>query len=224
MYESLVSCLCVSRGKPEHVARALECFRVQTYEPRELVLVLETRPEQFATRKEIRARVADAGVRLLIIDATPALPLGTLRNLAVAAAAGHWVAQWDDDDFHAPERIERQMWAARERLAGACLLGRWTLHNERTGDAIVSSRRPWEGSLLCQRHLLQRHPYPPLARGEDTPVVRALLDHGRATLLDAPELYTYCFHGGNAWTEKHFNTLWHAAKREQELEKQHANE
>jgi hypothetical protein len=53
--------------------------------------------------------------------------------------------------------------------------------------------------------------YPLLRRGEDTPVVDAILRQGTAALLDAPHLYLYVVHGSNSFPSEHFEAHWHRA-------------
>ena len=57
-------------------------------------------------------------------------------------------------------------------------------------------------------------PYADRARGEDTPVIRALLDEGRVVAIDQPGLYVYVYHGANTWDRGHFerNLVAHATR------------
>ena len=65
-----------------------------------------------------------------------------------------------------------------------CLLREtlWWPHESRLA---VSRPRVWEGSLLARKEVLA--PYPAQARGEDTPVVAALLRGYRVALLDTAQ-------------------------------------
>lgn len=208
----LVSCLMVTRGRLFPGRFAVECFRAQRWQERELVLVCD------GPGTEIEAwcrTLDDARIRFVYPDA-PAASLGELRNLSLRAARGDWVCQWDDDDLYHPARLELGMLALQALQADALFLQRWLLwapHARRLG---VSGAREWEGSMLTRRDAVPS--YPALARGEDTAVMHAMLARGRVLLLDAPWLYTYVQTGANTWTGQHFAAIWDAASFEESAE------
>ncbi len=209
----LVSCMMVSRtGRFELARTAINCFRAQTYSNRELLIVteqLDPALAQFIDQlQDNRLRVVETG--------TSSPTLGDLRNAAVDASRGQFVCQWDDDDLHAPERLDRQLAAIRNANADACLLQRWTIWWPNQQRLAVSTRRPWEGSLLALKSALTR--YPSLRVGEDTPVVEQLLQLKQVILLDAPELYIYRVHGNNTFAAAHFEHHWNLATERYEGE------
>jgi glycosyltransferase involved in cell wall biosynthesis len=185
------------------------CFRAQSLAPRELVVVYES--DDDGTRNAL-AGMADGSIRAVEVPAEPRLSLGALRNLGIARCRGHYVAQWDDDDWHAPRRIEAQVAALRRHRRPACVLARWMLFDVARDAGWVSARRAWEGSLVAERSALPA--YPDLARGEDTPVIAALAARGHLVALDEPWLYAYVFHGANTWDRAHFerNLVAHATR------------
>lgn len=198
--EPLVSCLCVTRERVGLLRRAVACFQAQTYAPRELVLLYES--DDIATRDYART-LADPSIRPLEIAASPKQPLGVLRNLAIEASQGDYVAQWDDDDWHSPARLEAQMAAIREHRRPGCVLYRWLLYDAVARRAYISGQRPWEGSLVARRDTVPA--YPALKRLEDTPVVEAMFMQNMLVCLDTPELYVYTYHGANTWDSQHWN-------------------
>lgn len=205
----VVSCVCVTRDRPRFLARAVECFRRQDFGPRELVVVFES--DDAATRA-LLAQWRDPEIRSVEVAATPKSPLGALRNLGIANCRGHYVAQWDDDDWYAPNRLGAQIAALRASRQAACVLARWILYDAERDAAYVSVRRAWEGSLVAERSTLPA--YPDLARGEDTAVIGSLLAAKKLVALDEPWLYVYIFHGGNTWERGHFerNLVAHATR------------
>jgi hypothetical protein len=128
-----------------------------------------------------------------------------LRNIALQARTGKYVAQWDDDDWYSPARLTEQMAAIRKTGKRGCLLARWTLYDCLTKRAYVSNVRPWEGSIVVERAILPM--YPDVAMREDTPVVVELNRQGQLTLLDRPELYIYTYHGMNTWDRHHWEQI-----------------
>jgi tetratricopeptide (TPR) repeat protein len=194
-----VSCLCVTRSRPDLLRRAIYCFDRQTVSPRQLVVVVED--DDLATLDLLRGFEGRDDVRPVVVRRDPKMPLGELRNIAVQNATGEYVAQWDDDDFYHPERLAAQLSEIRRTGRRACVLRRWVIYKD--GRAVVSSYRHWEGSLMCRRADMPA--YPPLHRGEDTPVIEQLEATGKIAALDRPELYVYAFHGGNTWHGPHWD-------------------
>jgi glycosyltransferase involved in cell wall biosynthesis len=136
------------------------------------------------------------------------MSLGELRNCSVDAARGEFVCQWDDDDWHAPERLRRQLEEVLRHAssgASASVLQHWFL---RVGETFSLCRSPfWPGSLLSLRRAMPR--YADLARSEDTAVAQHCRRHSRRLvhLLDET-LYVYECHGElNCWGRAHFEAL-----------------
>ncbi len=136
---------------------------------------------------------------------SPRKALGTLRNLAVSAARGRYVCQWDDDDWYHPDRLSEQLAAIRESGRPACVLSRWTCVDAESHRAYISPHRAWEGSLLVERE--QMVAYPDLAHGEDTVAIDLLAERQKLCMLDRPDLYLYTFHNANTWGRSHWTRL-----------------
>jgi glycosyltransferase involved in cell wall biosynthesis len=201
-------------GRLEGLKRSLECYTGQTHQRRELVLVLNGGEAEAAAAVE--AHVASLGrddIRMVAPEGT--LTLGALRNISMAAARGEAVCQWDDDDLHHPQRLERQLAAlAGSAAEGVCLQevmqffpAERTLYclNWRATEATVfpGALMAWAGAPLA---------YPETGEtarlGEDLEVVRQL--HRRDSLVvlaDAAHLYVYVSHGANSWSADHHRML-----------------
>src|SRR4051812_35378998 len=123
------------------------------------------------------------------------LPLGLLRNIAVAQAKGNIVCQWDDDDLHHRDRLAVQVRALYGGRVSAVFLKRWLIWLPAQQLFSISGPRIWEGSLLAWKKGLPR--YQPIRRAEDTLFVDALCKTNRIGLLDIPHLYCYTIHGNN---------------------------
>ena len=104
----LVSAVIPTRGRPGFLAGAVRSVLRQTW-PRMEVIVVVDGPDA-ATEAQLE-RVRDPRVRTLYLER----PCGgsEARNAGVRMARGEWVAFLDDDDEWLPEKIERQMSAAR---------------------------------------------------------------------------------------------------------------
>ena len=203
----LVSCLMVTRGKLFPSRFAVACFQYQTYENRELIVVVD---DSSCELIPYVASLRDDRIRLVEVSAG-ARTLGELRNISVANARGEYVCQWDDDDLYAPERIQTQLAALLSAQAAACVLRRWTLWWPETNRLAISGVRLWEGSILALRQAMP--PYPALRRGEDTEMMKSLLQQERVLSLEAPSLYVYIHHGSNTFGEQHFFNIYNLSRQ-----------
>lgn len=206
----LVSCLMVTRGNLFPARFAIEAFRRQSWPHRELVIVCDA---PAAELREHLQTLADPAIRFV---AAAEAPLGTLRNLAVAEANGAFCIQWDDDDLHAPQRVEAQMAVFDRQPVDAVFLHRWAMWWPFERRVAISGRRIWEGTMLARTEAIL--PYPALPRGEDTAMAAAMYERSRFALLDRPDLYCYVIHGRNAWEAAHFEMLFANATQRFEQE------
>lgn len=106
---SLVSAVIPTRGRPELLARAIRSALRQTWQPLEVLVVVDGPDPATAARLE---DLADPRLRTVFL---PAASGGSAaRNAGVRAARGEWIGFLDDDDEWLPEKIERQMLAIGE--------------------------------------------------------------------------------------------------------------
>lgn len=189
----LISCLCPTKSEPSIVKDAVECFKNQTYLNKELILVTD---EKNPYIEYLEGLVCE---NIKLVYAPHKTPIGALRNISADNACGEYVATWDDDDIHHPERLDRQ-YKAIVRSDGekdGCLLLSVLFHNMNNGDKGVM--KDWygcEASLLIIKTALKRY-NDKLTVGEDTPIVRPLLTQNRLAILNRPQLYTYRYHKTN---------------------------
>ncbi len=191
-----VSCLMVTKaGREVFAKRAIDNFLAQSYVHKQLVIVAGT-PEAFSglpkNVKLVRARN---------------LSLGGLRQQSVIEADGDLIATWDDDDESAPMRLEQQI----ERLgsAFACALSRVTLVCSCGFTCSSAEREQWEPTLIARHAGLPA--YRDLDRCEDAGLVEDIKATHEIVTLDAPDLYRYYFHGGNASNIEHWQHLFEKA-------------
>ena len=101
----LVTAIMPTRQRPEFALQAVGYFLAQDYPNKELVVL-----EDGAA--SLPGRLPD-DPRIRYIAADKARSIGSLRNEACRLARGDIVAHWDDDDWHGPERLTRQVAAIR---------------------------------------------------------------------------------------------------------------
>lgn len=214
----LVSCLMVTTptaARLPFVKRSIAAYTRQSYPNKELLIVLD--PARAETSDAIAHHIASyqrSDIRLIrIAGGEP--PLGALRNNSVREAQGDVLCQWDDDDLHHPQRIERQLFAMRRAERGACYLQDvmqffepfrtiyWT-------NWLMTRGQAHPGTMMCDRAVKPGYPETgPMARlGEDTLVLVDFLAEDQVfALTGEPHLFVYVTHGANSWPLTHHQML-----------------
>lgn len=98
----MISCVMPTADRHQFLPLAYRCFQQQTYPNRELV-ILDNGVDRCG---RIVAGWADPRVRYYQCSSEPSM--GALRNMVVDLANGPLIANWDDDDYSAPERLAFQ--------------------------------------------------------------------------------------------------------------------
>jgi glycosyltransferase involved in cell wall biosynthesis len=186
----LVSCVIVTRNRRPFVAKALQYFRAQTYENRELIVVDDgtTSVEKLCAAPDVRY------VRL-----TRSTPTGEKLNLGIERARGRILQKWDDDDYYGPHFLSTAVSHLQPRRGNVvvawCCFGVFI-----AGDPqLYFSGHGWHagGTLCFRRALWERHPFRPEFRSEDSWFLR---DHQpRVVRACAPDQYIVVRHGANTW-------------------------
>ena len=209
----LVSCIMPTRGRAVWVQQAVRYFQRQDYPERELIIVDE-RPTDTGRPDEAEEALASAiracGDSVRYIRLEPGLTIGAKRNRACELARGEIVAQWDDDDWYAPDRLRRQV--------APILAGEADITGLEAG--VFFELAPWRfwrctpalhrrlfaadvhgGTLVFRRDVWARQAhYPNVSLAEDAYFLRTALRHGaRLKKLANEGSFVYLRHGQNAW-------------------------
>jgi glycosyltransferase involved in cell wall biosynthesis len=198
----LVSCIMPTRNRRDSVLQSICYFDRQDYPNRELILIDD------GTDNLVDALPLNSGIRYARVPAGSSI--GAKRNKACALARGTVIAQWDDDDWYAPNRLSAQvapLLAGQAEITG--LKGQvffdvphwrfWTclpaLHKrifveDVMGGTLVYTRACWE--------YLSR--YPDCSLAEDAAFLAQAVARG-ARLKAVPDsgLFMYVRHEGNSW-------------------------
>lgn len=144
----LVSCVMLTRARPEWAAQAIAAFNAQTWANRELVILDDAHQPSFEQAPQ-GAIYSRSDLRVI----------GAKRNAANAHASGEFICTWDDDDYSSPVRIEAQMAA----LDGAQVCGMSDL------DFVDENGEEWTypghphyapgSTLLYSREFWARNPF-----------------------------------------------------------------
>jgi len=205
---SLISCVCVTRKKPELLQRSIECFLDQTYSNKELIILYED-DDLDTGRFVAKGFQPETGIRLFRVPSYPKMTLGQLRNLAIKAARGEFICQWDDDDWYHMSRLEQQYTKLSNERRHGSILTKWMVFDCFTATAYLSNVRLWEGSILCRKSVLQQKEYEDKPLGEDTATIEYLASIDSLYLMDEmPGLYIYVYHGNNSWDFEHWSDIF----------------
>jgi glycosyltransferase involved in cell wall biosynthesis/predicted O-methyltransferase YrrM len=185
---STISCIMPTYNRREFIPRAIEYFLRQDYEPKELIIVDDgTDPIGDLVPQDDRIRHIRLNERISV---------GAKRNRACEAARGDIIAHWDDDDWHAPQRLRYQIEALQREHAEVCGINRLLFYdaiNDRAWRYVYpAQRRFWlSGSSLCYtRSFWAAHRFANLNVGEDA---RFVWSGMRARMIALPD---YTFHVG----------------------------
>jgi glycosyltransferase involved in cell wall biosynthesis len=196
---SLISCLCLTHKRLPMLRCAIACFLAQTHPQRELIVLhLDSDP---STRDYLRT-LDQPMIRSIELPVSPHVTLGARRNLLIEAARGRYVANWDDDDWHAPTRLTQQLQVIASSGLAACVLRNLVFHDRAAGQSYLTQARSWEQTVLAMKQSMPL--YGDLDIGDDVVCVQALAQRGQLAELASPHLYVYSYHGANAGSVTHF--------------------
>ena len=149
---TLVSIIIPTVDRPALVPEAIASALAQTHREIEVVVVLNGATEE--TAAAVHRCAADGRVRVVAMERGT---LAAARNYGMSFARAEWIAFLDDDDIWLPEKIERQLAAARE--SGADLVScNFVKFDERgdipgTGLAPLPAGLSYAEALMLENHL-----------------------------------------------------------------------
>jgi hypothetical protein len=197
-----VTCVCLTRNRRQWLPQAIECFRAQTYAPRELLILSDG--------DDVRALVPDDD-SIRHIHLADNLPVGEKRNFGCLRAAGSLVAHWDDDDHSEPGRLADQV--ARLEASGKSVAG---YHSIRFTDG----RAWWQytgnesfavGTSLCYRLTWWRaQPFEPVQVGQDETFSMRAHECGELISYSGNDFMHATIHPGNTSPRSLTGSRWKA--------------
>jgi len=201
----LVSCLMITRGNVSILKYSVFCYARQTYNNRELVVIVDSHLVETIQNFLFSVQIFDA----MVVGSESAATLGDRRNMAAARAQGEILMTWDDDDLFDPFRIEFSVSILLKSGAAATFLARLFIWWPHRNIASISNRYLWEGSMAIWRKYIRV--YPAISRGEDTALTEFLIEDHPIAEMEAPQMYVYTVTGQNACDVDHFQRMIHAS-------------
>ena len=191
----------------EQLKVVINCFLMQTYKSKELVVVYED--DDKAMCEFVMDWKGLDSVKFYKVSVIPEKrTLGWLRNFSLQKATGKYVMQWDDDDWYMANRIEIMLESLLKSKRLSLFLKQWLIYDKVRGKLLLSPMRRWEGSIIAYKaFLVQLGGYANLKKMEDNMLLHKIDGCRNFALLDAPWLYIYVIHGENTWELEHFKTF-----------------
>jgi hypothetical protein len=123
MPEPLVVAIMLTKDRPQMAARAVRCFREQTYQNR-LLVILDTSDRERAHMMFCRSDGSE--IETIFTGVLEGKSIGHLRNQCASLIGTHFpkcdiFIHWDDDDVSHPNRIAEQV--AHLQASGADVVG-----------------------------------------------------------------------------------------------------
>jgi hypothetical protein len=156
-----VSLIMPTRNRARYIPIAMRCFLQQSYPIAELIIV-DDGTETFFMPTGLNIRYVK----------TTATTTGAKRNIGAELATGDIIANWDDDDWSHPHRIEDEI--QRLITTGKAVTGynASIIFEEATGLLYrIPAGPPYfaSGSSQCYwKSWWREHPYPDCSFGEDS--------------------------------------------------------
>ena len=158
----LVSVICPTYNRPQYLPTAIRCFFQQTYPNKEMIIVDDG--------MSVCSIPADERVRYIHVN--DRMTTGAKRNLGARRVNGDVIANWDDDDWSHPHRLEDQvqrLLKTGKAVTGYCATVRF---DEATRVLYTGSNCPpyfVSGTSQCYlKSWWDLHPFPDVSVGEDS--------------------------------------------------------
>lgn len=232
----LVSCLCITRDRPERLRVAVDQFLAQSYDSKELIIVVDPRGKHEEWLPEFELWLDDhPDVKIFFPPVGGKINIASLRNYSVLKSEGEILATWDDDDFYHPDRLKIQVERLKSLMqysVSAVYMQNCGIYFEDTGSYHIVSSEPyglapsmvaWKIPAIHYQETEVHHNAG--ERSSDSQLQFELNQHSKIEFVSGqPWLYTRVFHGGNVWEREHFEMAvnhlgWYPQWLEPNLEK-----
>ncbi|MFA8299959.1 MAG: glycosyltransferase [Hyphomicrobiales bacterium] len=196
------SCILPTTNRPDFLLQSLYYFERQDYTNKELIIVYD-----FDDDLPSGLHQSD---NIILIKAGKDKSIGAKRNLACKVATGDIIVQWDDDDWYAADRINKQL---EPIIKGECDIT--AFYNTLFYD--LNKHEFWEctpklfekicakgvlgGTLAFRRKILSTGlSYPNSSLREDADLLIAMINKSfRLQKIDGRSSFVYMRHDMNSW-------------------------
>lgn len=162
----LVSCVMPTYNRREFIRAAIDCWLMQTYEPKELIIVDD------GTDKVRDLIPSHAAIRYMESER---ITTGAKRNLCNSYAAGEVICHFDSDDWSVSDRIANQVKLLMESgkpAAGYPNIYYWNIVKKEAREYRSTVKGYVCGGTLCYlKSWWNQNPFPDKLRASDNDVI-----------------------------------------------------
>lgn len=191
-----ISCICVTRDRPERLKQAIADYCRQTWADKELLIVADGRGSDKLWLPGFLLGLGRPDIHLCL--APPVEHYSRLKNIALTMATGDVFCLWDDDDRYHPKRLELQLADMQAKNSDVSYLGEHLIKFEGTGEMFWMEwpRGAHTGTMMCRRSAAPRYSevLDPLLgeRGKDMELANSLRRRCRVSIARGfGYVYTY---------------------------------
>ena len=201
----LISCVLPTYNRRGFLPHAIHYFLRQDYPNKELVVIDDggdAVEDLIPRHPEIR-----------YIRLPQKITLGAKLNLCCEKALGPIIAQWDDDDWYAADRLSRQLEALSRTNAQVCGISDLLYYDFRRGSGhryvYPAGERPWllGSSLFFRRELWERNRFADVDVGMDALFVWATPPDAVCSLPE-PRFAVHLIHQSNVSPKSPHGAWW----------------
>ena len=187
MHDPTVCCVLLTRDRPEMAARAVRCFRRQSYENKWLLIFYQVEEDLGYPEQNI--------AEIYMPDAY-GKSIGRLRNLAnsftdkTLGIEADIIAHWDSDDYSHHNRIAEQVELLQSSGADVVGYNEMLFWDTRPGQFCgawmyrnTNTHRPLGTSLCYWRHAWESKLFEDVSSGEDTRWLQGLAVKSQSSLV-----------------------------------------
>ncbi|OMQ08168.1 glycosyltransferase [[Flexibacter] sp. ATCC 35103] len=167
--EPMVSCIMPTYNRSEFITNAINQFLHQDYQNKELIIIDDS-------QMSIDNLVPESNL-IKYIYLNEKLNLGSKRNMACKIAKGEIIVHLDDDDYYAPDWLQKQITFLIEKKLDITGLAAPVFHKKDEDSfwqyTYPEKDKPWVyGATLCYtKQFWQANPFPASNCGEDNAFV-----------------------------------------------------
>lgn len=203
--QPLVSCIMPTYNRRQFVPQAIAYFLRQE-SPRKELVILDDGEDRIGDlvpdHPEIRYFHEPKG-----------RTLGAKRNRLCELARGDIIAHWDDDDWYASHRLDRQVKALKDSGKLLCGIEHLLYYDSQQQAAFEytcrSEKSRWLSLLCYQRKLWQHNRFPDIQVGSDTRFLWHVPQH-QVVVLDNDGLNVCLIHRDNVSPKQTTGHCWRA--------------
>jgi len=213
----LVSCICITQNRRLFLHQAIQYFfRAQHFCQLDCELIILDGSAQLNEEVATDAASEWDDVHYFHLPTTAHTRMGEFHNRACQLSRGEIIMKWDDDDWYAADRIDKQVKNLKDyRSNGMALLFTSQYYGYHLAEKKAFRSRCWNvslsgtmgGILAFHRTVWEQVPFQDVEQGEDA-VFFEDCKKAEITMLDSvdPSLYVYIRHNQNA--SAHSNNLF----------------